>query len=275
MKKNIFLLLLFVSVASFAQDTKRCAGAEPIYISRMPGFYISDCRNSDYNEVEFVYWLDGDANKLTKGGKYYKIFYSKNENETKQFSSAQINLNYANAILKAKGTTYDKGRSFFSASFDGKQVYIQVNTASNSSDARSYNVEIIEVDAMQQEVTVNLQESIDKDGKIALYEILFDLGKAEIKPESSEALTQIVDYLTANPDVKVVVVGHTDNTGTYEGNITLSKARAESVRNYLITNGKIQQNRLKAEGAGQFCPVTTNSTEEGRKLNRRVEVVKL
>lgn len=275
MKKNIFLLLLFVSVASFAQDTKRCAGAEPTYISRMPGFYISDCRNSDYNEVEFVYWLDGDANKLAKGGKYYKIFYSKNENETKQFSSAQINLNYANAILKAKGTTYDKGRSFFSASFDGKQVYIQVNTAANSSDARSYNVEIIEVDAMQQEVTVNLQESIDKDGKIALYEILFDLGKAEIKPESSVALTQIVDYLTANPNVKVVVVGHTDNTGTYEGNITLSKARAESVRNYLITNGKILQNRLKAEGAGQFCPVTTNTTEEGRKLNRRVEVVKL
>jgi outer membrane protein OmpA-like peptidoglycan-associated protein len=74
--------------------------------------------------------------------------------------------------------------------------------------------------------------------------------------------------------VKIIVVGHTDNTGTYANNMTLSKARAESIKNYLINIGKITSSRLISEGVGQVCPVSSNSTEEGRKLNRRVEIVK-
>jgi outer membrane protein OmpA-like peptidoglycan-associated protein len=70
------------------------------------------------------------------------------------------------------------------------------------------------------------------------------------------------------------VVGHTDNTGSYEGNMTLSKARAESIKSYLITNSKISASRLLSEGVGQVCPVASNATEEGRKKNRRVEIVK-
>jgi outer membrane protein OmpA-like peptidoglycan-associated protein len=241
----------------------------------MPGFYVTDCKNSEYNDAEFVYWVDGKVNKINKSGKYYHVFYYKKEGETRKFSSAQINQNYYNAILKVKGKVLDKKKTVFSASINGKEVYIQVHTAENSTDAGSYNIEVVEVESMQQDIVVSLEEGIEKDGKIALYGILFDVGKSVIKPESAEALTQITDYLNANPAVKIIVVGHTDNTGTYAGNITLSKARAESVKNYLINTGKIAASRLMSEGAGQYCPVTTNSTEEGRKLNRRVEIVKL
>jgi outer membrane protein OmpA-like peptidoglycan-associated protein len=275
MKNLLLFLFLSVSIAAFSQDTPRCPDAEPTYINRMPGFYISDCRNSDYNDVEFVYWEKGNAQKINKGGKYYRVFYSKNEGETKQFSSAQINQNYNNAILKINGKVLDEKKTMFTASINGKEVYIQVNTAANSTNTGSYNIEVVEVEAMQQEIVIDLKEAIDRDGKAAIYGILFDTGKSEIKPESTVALKQIIDYLNANPKVNIIVVGHTDNTGTYAGNINLSKARAESVKNYLLTTGKIEASRMLFEGAGQFCPVTTNSTEEGRKLNRRVEIVKL
>jgi outer membrane protein OmpA-like peptidoglycan-associated protein len=277
MRKLLTICLTLLSLVSFAQDpqdTPRCPNAEPTYLSRMPGFYVSDCKNSDYNDAEFVYWVDGKANKINKSGKYYHVFYYKKEGETRKFSSAQINQNYNNAILKVKGKVLDKKKTVFFANIDGKEVYIQVHTAENSTDLGSYNIEVVEVEVMQQDITVNMEEGIEKDGKIALYGILFDVGKSVIKPESAEALQQVTDYLNANPAVKIVVVGHTDNTGTYAGNITLSKARAESVKNYLVNTGKIAATRLMSEGAGQFCPVTTNATEEGRTLNRRVEIVK-
>ena len=274
MKKLFLILLLAICQTGFAQDAKRCEGSEPTYINRMPGFYVSDCKNSDYNEVEFVYWVNGEARKINKGGKYYHIWYFKIEGEPKKFSSAQINQNYFNAITKIKGSVLDTKKTMYSASINGKEVYLQVNTAANSTDAGSYNIEVLEVEAMQQEIAINLDEAIDRDGKAALYGILFDTGKSDIKPESTEALKQVTDYLNAKPTVKIIVVGHTDNTGTYASNITLSKARAESIKNYLINTAKIAASRLLSEGAGQYCPVSTNSTEEGRKLNRRVEIVK-
>jgi len=268
------IFMISSGLAGFAQDTPRCPNAEPTYLNRMPGFYISDCKNSDYNDAEFVYWVDGKANKINKGGKYYDVWYRKNEGETKKFSSAQINQNYYNAVIKIKGTALDNKKTMYSASISGKEVYIQVHTAENSTDAGSYRIEVLEVAAMEQNIVINLDEAIEKDGKAAIYGILFDVGKSDIKPESAEALKQITDYLTTNPTVKIIVVGHTDNTGTYAGNLTLSKDRAESVKNYLINTSKIAASRLMSEGVGPLCPVTTNNTEDGRKLNRRVEIVK-
>lgn len=275
MKKTLTLCLALFSLTLVAQDVKRCESSEPSYINRMPGFYISDCKNSEFNNAEFVYYVKGNAMKINKGGKYYDLYYYKNEGETRKFSEAQILQNYFNAIVKIKGKALDDKKTTLTASINGKEVYIQLHTASNSVDSRSYRVEIVEVASMNQDIVVNLKEAIDNEGKAALYGILFDVGKSDIKPESAEALKQIADYLNANPAVKIIVVGHTDNTGDYANNITLSKARAESVKNYLIHSGKIAATRLLSEGAGQYCPVTTNDTEEGRKLNRRVEVVKL
>ena len=275
MKNLLLFIFLSASLAAFSQDTPRCVNAEPTYINRMPGFYISDCANSDYNDAEFVYYVKGDAKKINKGGKYYNVSYFKIEGETKKFSSAQINQNYNNAVLKINGTALDDRKTMFMDSMNGKEIYIKVHTAANSTDAGSYRVEVLEVEAMEQEISIDLEQAIDRDGKAAIYGILFDVGKSDIKPESTEALKQIIDYLNANPKVNIIVVGHTDNTGTYAGNVSLSKARAESVKNYLLTTGKIDASRMLFEGAGQFCPVSTNSTEEGRKLNRRVEIVKL
>jgi len=275
MKKVLTLCLSLLSLTLFSQDVKRCESAEPAYINRMPGFYISDCRNSEYNDVEFVYYVKGNALKINKGGKYYDLYYRMNEGEMRKFSEAQIIQNYFNAVLKIKGKALADKKTTLSASINGNEVYIQLHTAANSVDTKSYRIEIVEVASMNQDIVLNLQEAIDKEGKATLYGILFDVGKSDIKPESTEALKQITDYLNANPAVKIIVVGHTDNTGSYATNITLSKGRAESIKSYLIKTGKITATRLLSEGAGQYCPASTNDTEEGRKLNRRVEIVKL
>lgn len=276
MKYSFSIILWLIVVSAFSQDVKRCENSEPKYLNRMQGFYIRDCNNSEYNEHDFIYYEKGVAKKVRKGGKYYEVWYAKSKEETRKISNSQVKANYINAFLKAKGKSLSSETSsepVMTASFNGKEVWVQL-VVGTSTDLSSYHLFCVEADAMKQEIEVNLQESIDTDGKVAIYGILFDVGKSDIKPESSEALSQIINYLNTNSSVKIIVVGHTDNSGTFASNITLSKARAQSIKNYLVSTGKIQESRLIAEGVGQCCPISTNSTEEGRKLNRRVEIVK-
>jgi len=72
----------------------------------------------------------------------------------------------------------------------------------------------------------------------------------------------------------VYIVGHTDNVGSYDMNQKLSKSRGESVKNYLVSKYSISATRLTGDGVGPVCPVTSNDTDEGKALNRRVEIVK-
>lgn len=274
MKFTIFLVLLLNTSLTFAQDVKRCEQAEPAYLNRMPGFYISECKNSEYNNATFIYYVSGTAKKINKGGKYHELWYSKTAGEERKFSSAQILENYSNALMKVKGVALDDKKSMFAASLDGKEVYIQVFTAANSVDARSYRVVVLEVSDMKQDVAITLKEALDRDGKVPVYGIQFDVNKSIIKAESEKALEQIIDYLNSNPSEKIIVVGHTDNTGEMEANMSLSKARALAVKEYLTVKGKIDPTRLAHDGVGPLCPVSTNTSEEGKALNRRVEIVR-
>jgi outer membrane protein OmpA-like peptidoglycan-associated protein len=118
-----------------------------------------------------------------------------------------------------------------------------------------------------------MAKSIDADGRVALYGIYFDTGKADIKPESKASLDQISELLKQRPNLKLHVVGHTDNVGAVESNMVLSKRRAESVVAALSTTYNINRTRLTGNGVASLAPVKTNSTEEGRAKNRRVELV--
>jgi outer membrane protein OmpA-like peptidoglycan-associated protein len=138
-------------------------------------------------------------------------------------------------------------------------------------------VDILEVKDMHAKmVTVNAEEmaqEISQKGSVALYGIYFDSGKADVKPESQETLEQIAKLLTATPDFKLLVVGHTDNVGNFVSNTELSRRRAESVVNLLVAAYGIDKNRLTPVGVSFACPVASNTTEEGRAKNRRVELV--
>lgn len=102
--------------------------------------------------------------------------------------------------------------------------------------------------------------------------ILFDYDQATLRPESYEVLQAIAEKMRENPRLKFEIRGHTDGQGTAEHNQALSDARAESVLRALVDIG-IDESRLRSRGFGMSMPVATNTTEEGRQLNRRTEFV--
>ncbi|MCX6165568.1 MAG: OmpA family protein [Ignavibacteriae bacterium] len=105
---------------------------------------------------------------------------------------------------------------------------------------------------------------------ITLENVYFDFGKSDIKTESYPELDKIVRLMFENPGIQIEISAHTDNIGTDDYNLKLSQSRAESVLNYIVSNG-IPIIRLSAIGFGSSKPVADNNTEQGRQKNRRVE----
>ncbi|RYY36764.1 MAG: hypothetical protein EOP46_05190 [Sphingobacteriaceae bacterium] len=119
----------------------------------------------------------------------------------------------------------------------------------------------------------NIQVSlspIDIGKKVVLKNIFFDTNKFDLKPESKAELQKLMQFLTDNPNVKIEISGHTDNVGNDQLNQTLSENRAKAVYNYLL-NGGANAARLLFKGYGKTQPIAGNSTEEGRRQNRRTE----
>lgn len=106
---------------------------------------------------------------------------------------------------------------------------------------------------------------------ITLDNLIFDLGKAEIKPESFEELDALVDLMKANQDMIIQLEGHTDFRGGRSKNLKLSQERVKQVKNYLI-HGGIMPDRILAKAFGGSNPLSWENTEEASRLNRRVEV---
>ena len=103
--------------------------------------------------------------------------------------------------------------------------------------------------------------------------ILFETGKATLKPESMEEIEKVADYMKKNPNARFEVQGHTDNQGSDKINDPLSQQRAEAVVKALEEKG-VDPFNLRAVGKGAHEPVADNKTDEGRAKNRRVEFIK-
>ncbi len=138
-------------------------------------------------------------------------------------------------------------------------------------------VDIIEVRPMEQNMVVvkadEMSKAISLHGKVALYGIFFDTDQATIKPESKAALEEIAKLMQQEPSLNLHVVGHTDNTGTFEHNLDLSKRRADAVKNALTKQFGVAAGRLTPNGVASLAPVASNGTDAGRAKNRRVELV--
>ena len=118
-----------------------------------------------------------------------------------------------------------------------------------------------------------IQVSNDARGTIiSMSDILFAVGKADLTPDLRTSLAKISGILMVFKTSRVVIEGHTDNSGSEEFNLNLSKMRAENVRSFMIEQG-VSGNRLKAVGFGFAHPMADNETEEGRAKNRRVDLV--
>jgi len=139
-------------------------------------------------------------------------------------------------------------------------------------------LDVVEAKPMEEKmVTVDaatMAKDIAATGRVALYGLYFDTDKADLKPESTPALDELGKFLKAQPNLKVYIVGHTDNVGVFDYNMSLSQRRAKSVVDRLVQAYGIGPDRLQAVGAGLIAPIAPNDDEAGRAKNRRVEIVK-
>jgi OOP family OmpA-OmpF porin len=115
-------------------------------------------------------------------------------------------------------------------------------------------------------------ERTDRGLVITLEDVLFEVNGAELQPGAQTELLRLAEYLKRNPDRKILIEGHTDNTGNSEYNLQLSQLRARSVESFLLGNG-VPADRVRAIGYGETRPEAPNDTAGGRQQNRRVEIV--
>lgn len=281
MRRNLVMslfVLLSLTVAGStraASDPNDAEGSkDPALFSRMPGFHIYNYEEKEFDRFEFP--VSADRTQAVEGRRTYVDYYA-NDGITLP-SALQIARNYANAVKAIGGTAVyqyeDGGRQYLTLKVvkGDTEAWAQVDAAGNG----MYKINVVEKQAMRQDVVANAESlagDIKATGRVAVYGIHFDTDKAVIKPDSEPAIAEIVKLLNADPGLKLYVVGHTDNAGTFEHNLKLSQERAAAVVSVLVSKHGIAASRLIPFGVGPTAPAATNSTEEGRAKNRRVELV--
>ncbi len=180
---------------------------------------------------------------------------------------------------QASGTSGSGGAAAIVATKDRAtgRVYVVVSTEQHNTDYVGTLVDIVEEAAAETGLIAVDAEAIGKgireEGRVVLDGILFDYDKATIQPESASALQAAAEFIAANPEMRFYVVGHTDAKGELVYNRNLSQARAQAVADTLVEDYGVDRDRIEGHGVGPLVPVFTNSSEEGRARNRRVELV--
>lgn len=266
------VLLLVAGLATAQQDIK--GGRDHPAFTRMPGFYITEYKDSPFAPYEFRV---GEKQNQTVEGHYTKIWYRAAKGETPP-SPLQIVRNFEEAARSVGGTVvWDNGKTqaTMKLAYQGNELWCYV--VAPIGGIQSYTLHVVERQEMKQDVTANADawmSDIASTGHAAVYGIYFDTDKAEIKPDSEPVIAEMAKLLKNNPALSVYIVGHTDNTGAYEHNMKLSQERARSVVAALVSNHGVAAARLTAVGVGPVAPVASNDSEDGRAKNRRVELVK-
>jgi outer membrane protein OmpA-like peptidoglycan-associated protein len=279
--KTIVLIISMILLSAAALVNVQAQESEfkdTPWFSGMPNYTIYDGEDIEFDSYNFF----NGKNCTTVEGRKFKRIYTLKEDAQKS-SDLQIMRNYSNAIRSMGGTVIYEGmpEDADCADFNGRnmvvgkavrgtdELWVEVTPFSGD----EYYLTIVIKELMKQDVTANsMFEALNRDGHIAVY-INFDTGKSIIRDDSKPVLDQIVQMMKSNPDLKMVVEGHTDNVGTPASNKTLSEERAKSVVTAIVGQG-VSADRLSPAGFGQEKPVADNNTEEGRAKNRRVELVK-
>lgn len=249
-----------------AEDAEGCKDS-PL-ITRMPGSELHSCDYKEFDQLVIHTKIDAEGNvtDTTVEGEYRSWDYATRDG----VSQIQVYRNFETALKNAGFTIVYTESPGYMAARKADTWYVLENSGSY------YYQHILTVKKMQQEVTADasqLKDELAKSGRVAVYGINFDTGKAAILPESEKVLGEVLKVLEEDESLKVRLEGHTDNVGGAAANQTLSEKRAQAVMGWLIAHG-IDAGRLSAKGFGDTKPVGENNTEEGRAKNRRVELVK-
>jgi outer membrane protein OmpA-like peptidoglycan-associated protein len=247
----------------------------------MPGcflYYSGSFKESPFDAYQFLVRKGTNSEKQQIEGHKMAYDYTFDTWTGKPPASPlQIKRNSMNATLKVGGKVlYEEGMN---SAYNTTTLLVAKNGQETWAEFKAgggaYYLTIVERQVMQPDVVANaeaLQSGLAESGPVEIQGIFSDFNKSEIKPESQPALQEVVKLLQVNPALRVWVAGHTDNVGTADFNVTLSNVRAAAVLKALPAGG-IDPKRLMPHGDGPFALVATNTTEEGRAKNRRVEPV--
>jgi outer membrane protein OmpA-like peptidoglycan-associated protein len=293
-----FLLLLAAALlgpawgpaaAGATDDYEEVKGEDVPYLPPYPGSKRIEAEKKDYGSYKFAVKFDeyDDRKEQAAEGKFYHLKYLLVADK----SQLEILRNYENAF-KAKGwqvvVAAEPDRIYLGTvtahQTTPQDIWAEVHcdppeTDDNDVQFIQYDITVIEGKKMEQAIEIKdasaLSKELNASGRVAVYGINFDTGKATIKPDSEKALKEVGKLLEDNPGLKLSIEGHTDNVGDKQANQKLSEDRAASVKDYLVKNYKIAADRLATKGFGDTKPVADNKTDEGRAKNRRVELVKM
>lgn len=201
-------------------------------------------------------------------------------------SRTMIGVHYARndfppsvGINLLKGSATSAGSFYIAASMKHNNVpaHVVVSGSQYTSEVKVMMVDVIEevgIDTDKVKVDAEwMKQQIEAYGKVAINDIHFDTDKATVQPGSLPVIGEVARLLKLMPELKVFVVGHTDMTGAMQHNMELSGERAKEVVRLLTADHGIDTSRLEPYGVGPLVPVSTNKTDPGRQLNRRVELV--
>lgn len=288
-----FFLLASAPVAALAADGSPPAAKEHPIVRFYPGAQLSDHTESGFDAVEVVTGLKPGAELVTENLEGRVIRYA--FDHAPGTSPVQVVRNFQNALGRSGlatiavlgGDALDAlrfhgipGRGHFGAFRLDRQgkpaMYVNVRAMTDGQVVWS-EVLIVELKEMVQEYVAGAGELFDglqKSGKVAVYGIQFETGKAAVLPGSEPVLSEVLKLMEQQRTLKLRIVGHTDNMGAAAQNERLSGERAAAVKAWLVGRG-VAPARLATAGMGASAPVAANDSEAGRARNRRVELVRL
>ena len=175
---------------------------------------------------------------------------------------------------------------FLAAEKDGQAISLIISRSRNAGYLQIIQVSPVEdaglnisavggLAQVEEPVPEGLSDQLRARGHYVLSDLRFQIGTTDLGDATYSSLDMLAEFLGENPSAEIALVGHTDATGELDTNISLSKRRAASVRDRMVTAYGIAPERIQAEGMGYLAPRASNLTEEGRAQNRRVEVILL
>jgi OOP family OmpA-OmpF porin len=180
--------------------------------------------------------------------------------------------------FSAMNASGDEYHALFKIDKGAATTWVTVLTVEGAKEGTGTVLDFIQPKAMEGgKVALATAEAIagglKSEGKMAIYGVNFDIGKADIRADSKPQLAEMAKILKSQPALKVLIVGHTDSQGEFDTNLTLSQHRAEAIVAALSHDYGIAAARLRAFGDANAAPVASNETADGRARNRRVELV--
>ena len=259
----------FLIQPCFAQGQDAPGCKDSPLISRYPGSVLYSCEHRDDDSHEF---RTADGKKKPIEGDFTHLEYQ----FPKGVTTAPVLRNLVSALHTA-GYVFEQNPTLGQPEFVVRKngTWISFEFWGNSDGLKVFIIKEIALNQVMVATAADLSSGIGSSGHSVINGILFDTGKAEVKPESAPALKAVADLLAQDPKLKVYVVGHTDNVGTVAANMDLSKRRAAAVVQALSAAPyNVAASRMQSFGDGPTAPVAPNDSEDGRARNRRVELVK-